>query len=156
MSENEFPQSPQQAVPQQPVPGQPVPGQPYATPGAAPAPSAPVPPPTYQVPPQQQYAQPAQPVAKTRSAGIGSTKKEKWPAVLLACVLGALGLHKFYLGYKTEGIIMLAVSLGGSILTFGLAYVVMQVIGIIEGVRYLTLIEDEWEATYLRGYKGWL
>lgn len=120
----------------------------------APIPGAPVPPPPpyQQVPPQQTYTQTQYTTAK---AGFGSAKKEKWPAVVLAFILGALGIHKFYLGYKTEGLIMLLVCLIGS-LCFGLGAIVMQVIAIIEAVKYVSLTEEDFEATYVLGNKGWL
>ena len=139
MTDNQTPQSP--VVPTPPA-------------GANQAPVQP--PPTYQVPPQQQYyAQPqAQANPKTRTAGIGSAKKEKWPAVALAFVLGWLGMHKFYLGYKTEGLTMLLIALIGG-LCGGLGILVMWVIAIIEAVKYITLTEPEFEQTYVKGYKGW-
>jgi len=116
---------------------------------------APVPPPpTYQYAPQPQYAQ-VPPAAKTRTIGLGSAKKEKWPAVALAFVLGTFGIHKFYLGYKTEGLIMLLTAIIGSCVV-GLGPVVMLVISLIEAVKYVTLTEEDFEETYVRGYKGWL
>ncbi|MDR1088120.1 MAG: NINE protein [Coriobacteriales bacterium] len=114
------------------------------------------PPPTYSVPPEQPYTQPPPPAGqyKSRSHGIGSVRKEKWPAAVLAFMLGWLGIHKFYLGYKTEGLTMLLISLIGG-LCFGLGYAVIAIISIIEAVKYVTLTEEDFEATYVRGYKGW-
>ena len=132
MSDNQIPQPPQQ------MPGAPVP-----------------PPPTYQVPPQQPYAQPPA-SGKTKTPGLGSKNKQKWPAVALAFALGFIGMHKFYLGYKTEGMIMLLVSAIGAICSLGLGTLVMAVIAIIEFVKYVTLTEEEFEATYVTGYKGWM
>ena len=153
MSENETPQGaenghmPQGATPVVPQDTAQVP--PYT--GAAVPP-----PPTYQVPPQQTYAQPQMQQPKTRSAGFGSVQKEKWPAVILALPpFGALGLHKFYLGYKTEGLIMLLVTLVGS-LCFGLGPAVMYVISVIELVKYVTLTPEDFDNTYVQNYKGWL
>lgn len=131
--------------------------QPPGSAGApTPQPGSPVPPPpTYQqVPPQQTYAQP-QSQYKARTQGIGSATKEKWPAVVLAFVLGSLGIHKFYLGYKTEGLVMLLVSIIGGICLFGLGILVMQIIALIEAVKYVSLTEPEFEATYVNNYKGW-
>jgi TM2 domain-containing membrane protein YozV len=108
-------------------------------------------PPTYQEPPVYQQAMPAQ------SPGFGSVKKDKWAAaliVLLMPLLGALGIHKFYLGYKTEGIIMLVVTLAGS-LCAGLGLAVMTVISVIEAVRYLTLTQEDFEQRYVYSRKGW-
>ncbi len=119
-----------------------------------PAAGAPVPPPPYQqVPPQQTYTQ-TQGNYKARSQGFGSLRKEKWPAVVLAFALGWLGIHKFYLGYKSEGLAMLLITIIGS-LCFGIGMMVMAVFAIIEGVKYVSLTEEDFEATYVRGYKGW-
>jgi TM2 domain-containing membrane protein YozV len=66
-------------------------------------------------------------------------------------LLGALGIHKFILGYTTEGLIMLLVT----ILTCGFGGVVMSIIGLIEGIIYLTKSDSEFESTYILGKKGW-
>lgn len=76
---------------------------------------------------------------------------KKIAAGILAILLGSLGIHKFYLGYNTSGIIMLLVSL----LTCGAGAVVMSVIGIVEGILYLTKSDDEFERIYLEGRKEW-
>jgi TM2 domain-containing membrane protein YozV len=73
---------------------------------------------------------------------------KKMAAGLLAIFLGALGLHKFYLGYTTAGIIMLVVSLFS-------CGTIMGVIGIIEGVIYLTRTDEQFVATYVVGKKEW-
>ncbi|MDR0350227.1 MAG: TM2 domain-containing protein [Coriobacteriales bacterium] len=100
-----------------------------------------------------QYASQPQPTA-TRTRGIGSPQKDKWVAALLAFVLGCIGIHKFYLGYKTEGIIMIIVSTVGSI-CLGLGPLVMFVISLIEAVRYLILTQEDFERVYVQGYQGW-
>lgn len=132
-----------------------IPPAPEHAPQYAPQPAEPQAP--YQQPGyQQQYApQPQyQPAPQVRWTGIGSPQKEKWVAVVLAFFLGALGLHKFYLGYKTEGIIMLVVALAGSI-CLGLGYVVMSIIAIIEAVKYVILTQEDFERTYVYGSKSW-
>lgn len=82
-------------------------------------------------------------------------KTDRTTAGLLALLLGGLGIHKFVMGYQQEGIIMLAVSLGGGFLTCGLASVVIHVIAIIEGVIYFTKTDAEFERIYVTGRKGW-
>ena len=79
--------------------------------------------------------------------------KSKVAAGLLAIFLGALGIHKFYLGYKKEGIIMLVICLLGFLLLFG--PMVMSVIGLIEGIIYLTKSDAEFYEVYVQGRKGW-
>ncbi|MFB6277407.1 MAG: TM2 domain-containing protein [Halothece sp.] len=76
---------------------------------------------------------------------------KKITAGILGIVLGALGIHKFILGYNTEGIIMLLVSL----LTCGFGSPIMGIIGLIEGIIYLTKSDEEFKETYLDNKKGW-
>ena len=77
--------------------------------------------------------------------------KSKVAAGLLAIFLGTLGIHKFYLGYITEGIIMLCVSL----LTAGFLAAIVEIISIIEGIIYLTMDNNQFYATYVANKKGW-
>ena len=103
---------------------------------------------------QQSYGQPESPYAQ-QPQPYPSTAKNKVAAGLLGIFLGSLGIHKFYLGYSKEGVIMLLVTLLGSLLTFGLAAAAMQIIGIIEGVVYLTRSDEEFYYTYDVGNKTW-
>jgi TM2 domain-containing membrane protein YozV len=72
-------------------------------------------------------------------------------AGICGIVLGALGIHKFILGYTKEGLIMLLVS----VCTFGFAATIMGLIGLIEGIIYLTRSDAEFVSTYVVGRKGW-
>ncbi len=76
---------------------------------------------------------------------------KKIAAGLCGILLGSLGIHKFILGYTSEGVTMLLVTL----LTCGIGGVVMHVIGIIEGILYLTKSDEEFVATYVARKKGW-
>jgi TM2 domain-containing membrane protein YozV len=76
---------------------------------------------------------------------------KKLAAGLTGIFLGAFGVHKFILGYTKLAVIMLVVSL----LTCGVGYFVFQVIGIIEGVIYLTKSNAEFETEYIDGQKDW-
>ena len=141
MDDNQFtPQEPQQAAPQP---------QTYEQP-AYQAPPAPQPAPQ----PQQGYQQPAyqQPVYQQPVAP--ASDKNKMVAGLLGIFLGALGIHKFYLGYTKAAVIMLVVSLVGSLL-FGLGPVVMGIIGLIEGISYLTKNDQDFFNTYVANQKQW-
>jgi TM2 domain-containing membrane protein YozV len=86
----------------------------------------------------------------TNSGGLEGADK-KVVAGICAILIGSLGVHKFILGYTTEGIIMLLVSL----LTCGIGASVMWIIGIIEGVMYLTKTDEEFVSTYIQNKKGW-
>ena len=76
-------------------------------------------------------------------------------AGILGILLGSLGIHKFYLGYSKEGLIMILVSVLGSIFTLGIAAGVMGIIGLVEGIIYLTKTDDEFYRTYELGQKTW-
>lgn len=89
--------------------------------------------------------------------GGGKSGKEKIAAGLLAIFLGSLGIHKFYLGgksQKTAGIIMLVITIIGSCLFF-IGPIVMGIIAFIEGIIYLTKDDAEFDATYGHGDKAW-
>lgn len=73
--------------------------------------------------------------------------EKKLIAGLLGIFLGGFGVHKFYLGYNKEGAILLVVS----IVTCGFG----GLIGLIEGIMYLTKSDEEFVATYITGRKGW-
>ncbi len=76
---------------------------------------------------------------------------KKIAAGICGILLGALGVHKFVLGYTNEGLIMLLVS----ILTCGLASPIMGIIGLVEGIIYLTKTDSEFHTTYMTNKKGW-
>ena len=78
-------------------------------------------------------------------------QKDRVAAGLLAIFVGGLGIHKFYLGYNKEGIITLVISVA----TCGVGAAVMSVIAFIEGIIYLTKTDEDFQYTYVDGYKGW-
>ena len=76
-------------------------------------------------------------------------------AGVLGILFGALGIHKFILGYTKEGIIMLAVTIVLGIFTLGLFSWLMSVLGLIEGIIYLTKSNEEFYNTYQAGRRPW-
>ncbi len=80
---------------------------------------------------------------------------KKLTAGLLGIFLGAFGIHKFMLGYTTSGVIMLAVSVAGGVITCGIATFGMGVIGVIEGINYLSKPLDQFKATYIDAKREW-
>ena len=97
---------------------------------------------------QQTYSQPTY-----ASPTVGT--KDHVAAGLLAILFGWLGIHKFYLGYNTSGFIMLGVSILGGIVTLSLAAGVMCIIGIVEGILYLTKSQSEFEQMYVFNKREW-
>ncbi|MGO4819929.1 MULTISPECIES: TM2 domain-containing protein [unclassified Flavobacterium] len=73
---------------------------------------------------------------------------KKLAAGLLAILLAPFGIHKFLLGYTSEGIIWLVISL----CTCG---TVTAILGLIEGIIYLTKSDEEFYQTYQVNKKGW-
>ena len=80
---------------------------------------------------------------------LGANKK--LPAGLCGILVGALGVHKFILGYTTEGVIMLLATL----LTCGFGAIVTGPISLIEGIIYLTKSDEEFVRTYVQNKRGW-
>ena len=63
-----------------------------------------------------------------------------------SCLWGGFGAHKFVLGYKKEGIIQAVLTLCCGI---------GAIIGIIEGIIYLTKSDQEFVDTYINNQKPW-
>lgn len=76
---------------------------------------------------------------------------KKIAAGLCGILLGALGIHKFVLGMTTPGLILVLVT----ILTCGLGAAVTGLIGLVEGIIYLTKSDQEFYDTYIVGQKQW-
>ena len=125
-----------------------------AAPEAPAAPPAPAPPAPAAVapvapPPPPPPAAPAAPTAPPAPAV--ASDKNRVVAGVLGILLGWLGVHKFYLGYTKEGIILAA----ATIVTFGFLSWATSIIGLIEGIIYLTKTDEEFVATYVTGQKPW-
>lgn len=78
-------------------------------------------------------------------APVGAEKK--LVAGLLGILLGGFGVHKFYLGYTKEGIIQVVVTFA----TCGIG----SLIGLIEGIIYITKTEQDFVDTYITNKKPW-
>jgi TM2 domain-containing membrane protein YozV len=113
-------------------------------PGLLPPPSPDAPPPL--------PSQPRPPVAAAAPLSAqGDVPNQKIAAAICAILVGSLGVHKFILGNTTAGLIMLLVT----VLTCGLGAIVMHVIGIAEGIIYLTKSDADFYQTYIVEQKGW-
>src|SRR5215475_5601509 len=104
--------------------------------------------PGYQGYPNQSGYQ-SQVMAAQNWRALGADKK--LAAGILGILLGGLGIHKFVLGYKTEGLIMLL----GTVLTCGIASVIFTPIGLVEGILYLVKSDEEFVRTYIQNKRGW-
>lgn len=90
---------------------------------------------------------PAPAVTSTAHPRAGS----KIAAGICGILLGSLGVHKFILGYTGAGLIMLLVTL----LTCFIASPIMHLIGLIEGIIYLTKSDADFVKTYVDGRREW-
>lgn len=118
-----------------------------------------------QQPPAQPPAEPAAPAPAPQAPApqqIPGAEK-KLLAGLLGIFLGWIGVHKFILGYQQEGII-LAVIGGISLLTSWIPFVGCitvfgmigtSIVGLIEGIIYLTKSDEEFVNTYINNKKPW-
>lgn len=94
---------------------------------------------------------------ETYNSASGENKKVL--AGILGILLGFLGVHKFILGYNQEGFILLGIFL----LSFPLMCVIIgaftiyipALIGLIEGIIYLTKTDEEFYNTYQVNKKPW-
>lgn len=66
--------------------------------------------------------------------------KSKVTAGILAILLGSIGVHKFYLGKMGLGVVYVLFCWTG----------IPGIIGLIEGIMYLTKTEEEFQAKYVR------
>ena len=84
------------------------------------------------------------PQNKTQSSAVTETRaqvrgnKDKVTAGILGILLGGFGAHKFYLGNKTKGIIYFLTCWTG----------IPWIIGLVEGIKYLTMSKEDFDAKY--------
>ncbi len=75
---------------------------------------------------------------------LEEVNSKKMVAGILAILLGGWGIHKFYLGKTVPAIIHILLCFGG----FG-------IIGLIEGIIYLTKTPEDFKKLYIDGDKAW-
>lgn len=80
-------------------------------------------------------------------------------AGILGIFFGGIGVHKFILGYNTEGFILLGITLISiplMCIIIGIFTIYIPVfIGLIEGIIYLTKSDEEFYHTYQLNKKAW-
>lgn len=75
----------------------------------------------------------------------GPSGKSRGVAALLAIFLGCLGIHYFYLGKNTAGIVFLLVT----ICSCGTIGTIIGLITLIQGIIMLTMTQDDFEKKYV-------
>ena len=93
------------------------------------------------------------PLATTQPpiSAAAAKASSKIPAGVCGILLGSLGIHKFILGYTGAGLIMLLVT----VLSCFILSPVMHLIGLIEGIIYLTKSDTEFVRLYVDGRREW-
>lgn len=87
--------------------------------------------------------------------------EKKIVAGICGILLGGFGVHKFILGYTQEGMILLGVWLATLVLTFitcGIGAFLMfipSVIGLVEGIIYITKSDEDFARMYIVNKKPW-
>ena len=76
---------------------------------------------------------------------MSEQQSKKMVAGILAILLGGFGIHKFYLGYTTAGIITIVLTCIG----------VGPLIAFVEGIIYLTKSDEDFIQTYQVNKKEW-
>ncbi|BFP40689.1 hypothetical protein L0P88_07600 [Muricauda sp. SCSIO 64092] len=107
------------------------------------------------------FADEAKKTANEFSEGLknASGDNKKILAGILGIIVGSLGIHKFILGYQKEGFILLGITVVGMVLTcVGVGVFLVWatgLVGLIEGIIYLTKSDEEFYNTYQVGKKPW-
>lgn len=83
-----------------------------------------------------------------------SGENKKVLSGIIAILFGWVGIHKFILGYSKEGVILLVLGLLG-FFTCGITSGISGLIGLIEGIIYLTKSDEEFYRIYQIGNKPW-
>jgi TM2 domain-containing membrane protein YozV len=91
------------------------------------------------------------PPSGSADPALKKAANDKLVAGVCGIMLGSMGVHKFILGYTTQGIIMAAVT----VLTCGIGAMATGLIGLIEGIIYLTKSDEEFYETYILDRKEW-
>ena len=99
------------------------------------------------------YAPPpyAQPVGYAGAPQYNQANSNRVAAGVCGILLGGLGIHKFILGFSGTGLIMLLVT----ICTCGFGWPVMHLIGLIEGIVYLSKSDAEFHQFYVVERRNW-
>lgn len=80
--------------------------------------------------------------------------KSRFVAAALAFFLGGLGIHKFYLGDRITGAIMLVIFLFG-LLFMAIPTAVVALIALIECMIYLFTSAEDFDRNYIQGKRAW-
>lgn len=120
-------------------------------------------------------------LAASGLGGVLGSQKTRLVAGLLGIFLGWVGIHKFYLGMDRPARIQMLVGGGGFVLsmvlanmfravvTYGIDYIALWmytvgfaallaagILGLVEGIIYITKSDEDFQRIYVTGQKQWL
>jgi len=112
------------------------------------------------LPTAHQGVGPGQPYGGYQNPDVQQFASKKIAAGICGILVGGFGVHKFILGFNGAGAIMLSVWLVGFVTGMCLvipifASMAMGVIGLVEGIIYLTKTDEEFYQTYAIQRKEW-
>jgi TM2 domain-containing membrane protein YozV len=85
----------------------------------------------------------------------GNARATRMVASVIAFALGALGIHKFFLGYYLQGLILLGVTVIGFFVPWHLGSLFPIFVGIIESIIYFAQSDEQFVSRYLEGRRAW-
>ncbi|WP_146069636.1 TM2 domain-containing protein [Arthrobacter sp. B0490] len=91
-------------------------------------------------PTERGYNQDGYPQGGYPQGGYGQPyvpQKSRVIAGVLGILVGSLGIHRFYLGYTTIGVVLILLSTVGVFFTFGLSAIAAGIWGLVEGILIL-------------------
>ena len=92
---------------------------------------------------------------RPQNINLPAKRKSKIVAGLLGIFFGGIGLHKFYLGYKRAGLIMLLVTVVCAFVDLRFASRIVGIVGFVEGIMYMIKSDEVFYATYIAGFREW-
>jgi TM2 domain-containing membrane protein YozV len=98
--------------------------------------------------PQADFAAAIYLIQDVPSAASGTVEKRDCNHVmagLFGILLGAIGIHKFYMGQIQMGCIYIV----AGVVTCGYGFIITAIIGLVEGIIYLTMTQSEFEKKYI-------
>lgn len=101
--------------------------------------------------PELQLVAGSAPVAYAAARPYAPGDSKRVLAGVMGILLGALGIHKFVLGFTGAGLVYLLIT----VCTCGLAAGVMHILGLIEGIIYLTKSDEEFHRLYIVERRSW-
>jgi len=90
-----------------------------------------------------------------RAVANNSVESKRIISAVVAIFVGAFGVHKFVMGDTRQGFVRVGILAAAMIFTLGFGAIPLMIIGIIEGVTYVTMSDADFIRVYQEGHKAW-